>query len=75
MFNLNTGVCPYCKKVIQHVKLENMPIHVDIRVHNQGVSFVCPTCKAILGITYDPFPLVEDIVQGVSKALKGKRHQ
>lgn len=66
---INTGLCPKCQKEIHNVNLENMPIHVNLRPFWKGVSFVCPFCRTILGVSYDHIALSEEIKTDILKAL------
>ena len=75
MLNINTGTCPKCNKKVNHVNFENMPIHVNLRPFWKGVSFVCPSCKAILGVSYDHIALNEELKSDILKVLGVKRNR
>ena len=65
----NTGRCSKCERVLKHVKLEEVEIHVGAQPTWRGLSYVCPGCGQILGVAIDPVALKDDIINGVVAAL------
>ena len=66
---MNTGKCPKCDKLLTSVKIEDMKLTVNLTPAWNGVSYICPMCRAILGVSIDPIALKADIVKDVLKGL------
>ncbi|HWE93406.1 MAG TPA: hypothetical protein VG269_05475 [Tepidisphaeraceae bacterium] len=63
--------CPKCEKLISHVNLEKMGIHVNNQTQWNGVSYSCPLCQTLLSVSMDPIALNSDVVENViAKAKK-----
>jgi len=68
---LQSGKCAKCDKVMLHVIVE----HIIIKTTNyngpefHGASFLCPNCKAVISVSYDPLTLKEDIASLVVQKL------
>ncbi|HEV2562426.1 MAG TPA: hypothetical protein VGT78_09820 [Rhizomicrobium sp.] len=58
--------CPSCKESVGKAVLHDMKIGSMSRTL-QGVSFCCPICGAILGVSPDPAALVADVVKAMKK--------
>jgi len=69
---INTGTCPKCDKVVTSVSIEDVDVRVGFETRWRGISYVCPSCKAVLGVAIDPVALKTDIISGVVKELRGK---
>ncbi|TVM15959.1 hypothetical protein DPQ33_13395 [Oceanidesulfovibrio indonesiensis] len=71
---MTKGKCPHCEKRLISVEIE--PVEVNQNFHRMfnGVSYFCPSCKAILSIGIDPVALCNDTVkrtvQELIKALR-----
>ncbi len=61
--------CPNCQEVIPNVLIEPIAVQKLLAGSWNGVSFLCPSCRTILGIQPDPISLRQDLVDGVLKAL------
>ncbi len=64
------GKCPKCEKSITNVRVED----VQGKFGSSGtvlncLSYCCPYCNSILGVTIDPLAFKTDIINGVKKAL------
>ena len=61
---MNTGSCPYCKKIIAHVRLETVEASADPGAQEayHAVSYLCPHCLLVLGVAIDPVALKNDTV-------------
>ena len=69
--NVRTGRCPKCEAVLMHVNVQ----HIDVKAARTswvGVSYVCPHCQTILGVSIDPVALKTDTVNAVVKQLSSK---
>ena len=68
------GQCPKCDATVTHVILESTDIHVQLLKPHQwkGVSYLCPHCRAVLGIQIDPIALKADLLKGIKKLLQEK---
>lgn len=67
-----SGKCPKCDALINHVNLE----YIDVNVANlskwKGVSYRCPFCICILGVSIDPIAIKTDIVDEILKKLRDR---
>jgi len=66
----NTGKCPKCGKVLQHVDIEAMEVHKDAKRAFHGASFICPDCRTILSVGLDPIAVTADVVRTVMERMK-----
>ena len=66
---MNTGKCPKCENILTSVKIESMNISISFAPAWNGVSYVCPRCSAILGVSMDPIALKADIVSEVLEGI------
>jgi hypothetical protein len=69
---INSGKCPHCDKVIQNLRVENLPIRQGIVGPEKwvGATLCCPLCHAILGASIDPIALKADIVNELLAKLR-----
>jgi hypothetical protein len=52
---MQSGRCPKCDKLIPHVKAERIAVGESLdQIKFHGVSFLCPFCVAIVGVSIDP---------------------
>jgi uncharacterized protein with PIN domain len=65
----HAGKCPKCDKTIAHAKAEAIELRVSPKEIYKGVSYLCPACKAVLGVEIDPIALKADIVRMVVERL------
>jgi hypothetical protein len=66
------GHCPECKRTIDHALFEQVNVHE----HPRGkawiaLSFLCPSCRAVLGMQIDPVALNGDLLDAIERARKG----
>ena len=60
---MNSGSCPYCKKIIASVRLEAVRASVSAGGQSyNAVSYVCPHCDSVLSVAIDPVGLKNDTV-------------
>jgi hypothetical protein len=72
---MNSGKCPSCRQVIQSVRAEPMAIQAQMGsggLDYNGVSYLCPSCSTILGVSVDPIALAGDLASQLAPLL-GKR--
>jgi hypothetical protein len=67
---INTGKCPKCEKVLQHVDIEPIEIRKDAKRAFHGVTFLCPDCRTILSAELDPIALTADMTRTMAEKLK-----
>ena len=56
------GKCPACEKVVNHADMERLII---VGPKCTGVSYVCPRCKTVLGVSIDQRTQINGIVREV----------
>lgn len=64
------GKCPKCEKTLSQLTMEAVPIYQNMTVLWNGVSYLCPHCKTILGASLDPVALKTDTIAGLLLALR-----
>ncbi|MGD1153990.1 MAG: hypothetical protein ABR911_14105 [Syntrophales bacterium] len=69
---INTGKCPKCEKVVYNLKLEAIKINVSFHPRWLGVSYLCPLCNTVLGVSIDPIAIKTDIVNEVVEKLRSR---
>ena len=52
--------CPNCKKPISEATTGIMPLNAGSK-QIEGLVITCPLCETILGITIEPYALIEEI--------------
>jgi len=62
------GNCPKCGTIVDYALFET----IEVREHPRGkawiaVSYLCPRCRAVLGIQIDPVALSDDLVKKIRK--------
>lgn len=69
---INAGKCPKCDKTITNVKIEDVKVGTVGSTNKlRGISYLCPSCNAVLSVQIDPVALKTDIINGVLQGLKG----
>jgi hypothetical protein len=68
---INTGKCPKCDKTVSSVTIEDIDVKVNLTSKWRGISYLCGSCKTVLGVGIDPVALKSDTIKGVVLALKG----
>ena len=71
---MNSGICPHCKTNIFAVVTEQITLRVNHVSGSggeyNGVSYVCPSCHCVLGVSVDPVALKRDAVQEIVSDLR-----
>lgn len=63
------GTCPKCGNLVASVTVEG--ITVNGPGHQwAGLSFVCPSCRSVLGVGIDPVALKSDTLSAVAEMLR-----
>lgn len=58
------GICPKCDRPVTELNIAGTPLkHQEKAWH--GITYSCPFCNAILGVSFDPFAMMEDIANKV----------
>lgn len=66
-----TGICPSCKTNVNHLALERVEISEGIGGPKwRGASLLCPSCRTVLGATFDPLALQEDMATSIVRKLR-----
>jgi hypothetical protein len=65
-----TGLCPNCRKVVPHLELEAISVQKLANGSWNGVSYLCPLCRTILGVQIDPVVLQDDTVNEILEAFR-----
>jgi hypothetical protein len=60
----------HCQKIIASATVENIPIRSGVQLSYHGVSYLCPHCRAVLSVSFDPFSMNADGVSRLQKALR-----
>jgi hypothetical protein len=64
----HSGKCPKCDKLLAHVKADRIPVGESLdQIKFNGVSFFCPFCSAILGVSIDLAHLTAMKVEAVAQ--------
>jgi len=66
----NVGKCPKCKKTVSNVTIEDIKMYVGREARWRGISYLCQSCKTVLGVQMDPIALKADIVAELVRALR-----
>ena len=66
---LNSGQCPKCGKIPSSVNAETITVSANITTQWNGVSYVCPFCRTILGGSIDPVALKADLRDEIAQIL------
>jgi len=64
---IKSGKCPKCEKVMPHISLETIDIHVGFKNEWKGVSYSCPLCRTVISVSIDPIALKADTVNEIKK--------
>jgi hypothetical protein len=65
-----TGKCPHCKTLLLRVELEDMAVASGPgKTTWNGISYVCPSCRTILGVSIDPVALKTELADEILRAL------
>jgi hypothetical protein len=65
---LHSGKCPKCDKVVSYAKLESIDLKIGGAGY-KGISYVCPSCRAVLSVSLDHIALTTDIAEAVARRL------
>lgn len=63
---MSAGKCPKCDRPIEKIKI-NQVSGVNGGKSYRCVTYVCPNCDTILSAAPDPFAMVEELKQQLSR--------
>lgn len=63
-----SGTCPKCGAVVSRAKLEAIPPKIGRREY-KGISYLCPSCSAVLSVSLDLLALTVNIADAVAEGL------
>lgn len=66
---VNAAKCPGCNQVVASVEIEHVNVTQNFQNKWHGVSYACPHCATVLGVSLDPIALKTDIVQEVVRGI------
>lgn len=56
-----SGICPACKKSMSKIELKETPLSFGTGQNSyKGITFQCPSCHTVLGVSFDPAALKKD---------------
>lgn len=61
---MTNGQCPKCGATVSYVNIESITIRAK-PTSWQGVSYLCPSCNAVLSVAIDPISLKADTVSEI----------
>lgn len=61
-----TGKCPKCETSVSTVTLEAVDIKYKATSY-EGVYFLCPSCKSVLSVSFDPIRFAQEVAKEVKK--------
>lgn len=64
---ISTGKCPKCERTVRHLVAETPDVHVNLQAAYKGATFLCPSCRTILGAGIDPIALKASIISEIKK--------
>lgn len=70
---IHAGKCPKCGKPVTSYLLEGAPAKpMGQEKGFPAVSFLCPSCKTVLGVQIDPVTVMSDTVKRMKAMLAAK---
>ena len=65
-----TGKCPYCKALVDNVKIETIDIFDGMEKLGVGASYVCRSCSTVLSVSMDLLGMKTQAVAEIVSTLK-----
>ncbi len=65
--------CPHCKKILTRAIVEGIDIDTALIFPDtkyKGVTYACPSCRAVLSVSMDQIALNADVVNRLLTALR-----
>jgi Zn-finger nucleic acid-binding protein len=69
---INGNKCPHCNVILTRAVVESIDIDTAVIFADttyKGVTYACPSCRAVLGISMDQIALNADVVTRLLRAL------
>lgn len=63
------GICPKCGTEVNAVNASTVQIEVNGTQLLKGITYFCPKCSCVLGVSADPVALKSSIVSEILKSL------
>jgi hypothetical protein len=63
------GTCPRCDAEVTYAIVAPLEIKTPGGSSWHGLSYLCPACQCVLGVSLDQLSLKEDIADAVTKKL------
>lgn len=60
-----TGKCPACGTRPAHIKCERIKLEDSNGRGGKGMTYLCPSCSVILGVSPDPIAMVQEIKNAI----------
>jgi len=69
---INGNKCPHCNSVLTRAVVESIEVDTAVIFSSttyKGVTYACPSCRAVLSVSLDQMALNADVVDRLLKAL------
>lgn len=66
---MGPGKCPKCENLVTRINLHGVQASVPFGTVWNSITYNCPSCNTVLGVSIDPIAIKADIV---AEILKGK---
>jgi hypothetical protein len=67
-----SGKCPKCENIVASVVIDDVNVSAGTNSW-RGITYLCPSCRTILGVGIDPIALKADTVREVLRGLRKER--
>jgi len=65
---MSVGLCPKCGSMVSYAKIDSIALRIT-GAEYKGISYLCPSCSAVLSVSLDHLALTADIAKAVAKRL------
>lgn len=68
--------CPKCERLVDHFLYQSMSLKPDPLEQPMKLSaskvivFLCPTCRSVINVNFNPYDLADDIAYEVISEIK-----
>lgn len=59
------GKCPHCPENVTTVDVGKLTINAGPHRQIAGMSYICPKCQTVLGVSMDPLVMMDEIIKRV----------
>ena len=60
---MNRGLCPKCQEPVDRVETESVAIGIAPAQQEHGISYICPSCKTVLGIHFEAVSVMDQALE------------